>query len=124
MPALAQQRQPNMAFHKMVDMKRTPAEKVEAAAPPMPQEAPDYPYGLCICLDQECLDKLELDSDCEVGDTIHLVAFAKVKACSEEVVNGERKCRIDLQITDLAVEDEDEEGEQAEEEAEAEPVDG
>lgn len=103
-----------MAFHHMVDMKRTPAEKVEAAAPPTPIEAPDYPYGLCICLDQECLDKLELDPDCEGGDTIHLVAFAKVKARSEEVINGERKCRIELQITDLAVEDEDEEGEKAE----------
>lgn len=113
MLASAQRRKPKMAFHHMVDLKRTPAEKVEAAAPVVANDTPDYPYGLCICLDHDTLDKLDLDADCEVGDTIHLVCFATVKACSQEVINGERRNRIELQITDMACEDEDQEGNEA-----------
>lgn len=104
-----------MAFHKMVDMSLTPEEKVERILPQSPAETSDYPYGLCICLTDDELEKLDLDTDCEVGDTIHLVAFAKVTSRNETTVNGESKCRIELQITQLAVEDEDKEGEEAEE---------
>jgi hypothetical protein len=109
-----------MSFHKMVDMARTPAE-IKKDLAPIAMPSPDataqvYPYGLCLSFDQDILDKLELDGACSVGDTIHLVAFAKVTSCSEnerERADGtkEKCCRIELQITQLAVEDEDAERE-------------
>jgi formylmethanofuran:tetrahydromethanopterin formyltransferase len=102
-------------FHKMTDMALTTDEKAERMMPPPPNETPDYPSGLCICLTQDELEKLDIENDAEVGDTIHLVAFAKVTSVSENTVNGEPKCRIELQITHLAAEDEDKEGEEAEE---------
>lgn len=95
-------------FHKMVDLARTPAEKVEAALP-APASTPDYPYGLCICLTQDELSKLDLDDEVEVGDMIHLFAMAEVTSVSKVQRDGEASCRVELQVTHLAVEDEDDE---------------
>lgn len=107
-----------MAFSRMVDMKRTPADKAEDAATcaPTPMAGPDYPWGLCISLDQDDLDKLDLSDDCQAGDTIDLRAFAKVTSISRREVEGKVETRIELQITDLSVENEDTE------EAEAAPA--
>ncbi len=90
----------------MVDMSRTTEEKVEAMEAPVPSQAADYPYGLCICLTHEELAKLDLDDDVEPGDTVHLVAFAKVTNVFKSAPEGSPICRVELQITDLAVEDE------------------
>jgi hypothetical protein len=100
-------------FRKMVDMARSPSEikkDIESCPSPM-SDAPVYPYGLCLSLDEDILDKLEIDGDCEVGDMIHLVAMAKVTSCSEserETAGGEKKrsCRIELQIVTMGVENE------------------
>lgn len=73
---------------------------------------PQYPYGLCICLNQGELEKLELDGDCEVGDYIHLHCFAKVTSVSKT----EGNTRVELQITKMKVEDEGAEDEEADEE--------
>jgi hypothetical protein len=101
-----------MAFSKMVDMARTPAEKAEEAARmagPAAADIRDYPFGLCLSLDQDDLEKLDLDDDCEVGDMIDLRAFARVTSRSENTVNGEKRVRIELQVEQLAIEDEDKE---------------
>lgn len=118
------------AFQTMVDMARTPVDvKKEIKAMSSPPISPDatapvYPYGLCLTLTQDELDKLGLDGDCGVGDMIHLAAMAKVTSCSEserETADGkkEKTCRIELQITHLATENEDEEGESMSAEARA-----
>jgi hypothetical protein len=106
-------------FAKMVDMARTPADvKKEIDSYPSASNpestVPAYPYGLCITLDQESLDKLDIEGGCAVGDMIHLCAIARVTSCNEsetEKKDGtkERKCRIELQITHLATEGEDDE---------------
>ena len=107
-------------FAKMVDMSKSPADvKKDIKEMAMPALAPDvsvpvYPYGLCINLTEEELDKLDLDGGCSVGDMIHLCAIAKVTSCSEsetETADGSKKkrCRIELQITHLATENEDDE---------------
>lgn len=97
-------------FSKMVSMARTTEEKDEQRERDMyPQpvsEMSDYPYGLCISLDDEILEKLDLDGDCEVGDVIDLRVFAKVTSVNKRQVNGDDECRIELQITELAVENE------------------
>lgn len=100
-------------FRKMVDMARSTSDiKKELANYPSPSsDVSVYPYGLCLSLDEEILDKLEIDGDCEVGDMIHLVAMARVTSCSEserETADGKKKrsCRIELQITSMGVENE------------------
>ncbi len=93
----------NMAKNKE-ELAETP--DIEAA-----EDRPIYPYGLSICLTQDELDKLDLDSDCQVGDTIHLFAMAKVTSISKNETTEGENCRIELQITDLGLEDEDEEEE-------------
>ena len=111
-------------FRKMVDLARTPAEireDIKSTIAPTMASAPVYPYGLCLSLDEDILEKLGLGDEelPEVGDMIHLVAMARVTSCSEserENAKGEKEkcCRIELQITHLAAEDEDDETEETE----------
>lgn len=92
----------------MVDMRRTPAEKEESAVQTLPGNGPDYPWGLAISLDQDSLDKLGLDDDVGIGDMIHLHAMAKVTSVSKTDNEATGPCcRIELQITHIATEDED-----------------
>lgn len=100
----------------MVDMARSKAEKVEKAAEmmPGPVSAPDYPYGLCICLGEDELQKLGLDENPEIGDMLHLHAMAKVTSVSQSESEGVGKNRrVELQITHMVGENEDEENEEA-----------
>lgn len=110
-------------FQAMVDMAKSPEDvKKELTQYPMGVSTsgkdgpavPVYPYGLCISFSQDELDKLKIEGGCSVGDMIHLCAMARVTSCSEsemETADGEKKrnCRVELQITHLATENEDEE---------------
>jgi hypothetical protein len=80
--------------------------------------APKYPYGLCISLCEDQLEKLKVDSSAfEVGQMFHLHAFAKITSISaSEREDGKSNCRVELQIVALGCEDEAEEDEEAEEE--------
>jgi len=102
----------------MVDMRRTLAEKEEAAERMQPTAATqnDYPYGLCISLSQDELKKLGLeDEEVEVGDMIHLHCMAEVTSVSKsDNQQMGPQCRVELQITHIAAEDEEEENEQEE----------
>lgn len=105
-------------FTKMVSMAKTPEQvnKEIGSSNPAPMTAkaadiPTYPYGLCINLEKEQLEALGIDGDCDVGDMIHFCAMAEVTSCSERKTEGGSDCRIELQITHLAVENEDEENE-------------
>lgn len=92
----------------MVSMRRTPAEKTEAVA--AMSDGPDYPYGLCISLCNDELEKLGLADEVEVGDMLHLHCMAKVTSVSksDSEMSGP-SCRVELQITDMVGEDEDSE---------------
>lgn len=103
-----------MSFSSMVDMKRTDAEKAAADGPFAVSSVggptgPDYPWGLRIRLGQEELAKLDLDGDCKAGDMIDLRAFAKVVNVTHDQIDGKTRCSIELQIEQLAVENESEE---------------
>ena len=106
-----------MAFRHMVSMERTPEEKaLERAENTYPQpisDMPDVPSGLCLSLTEVELSKLNLSDDAEVGDVIHLVAFAKVTSISKHDTSSGCKCRVELAIYELEVEDESTEGEEA-----------
>lgn len=95
----------------MVDMALSTKEQAEITQP----DPPKYPYGLCISLCQDELDKLNIDqADVEIGSTLHLFCLAKVtsKSCSDNEISGPT-CRVELQIVSIAAEDEDEENETA-----------
>lgn len=108
-------------FTKMVNMART-AEAVKEAidkspAAAFPPNEPEFPWGLSLSFDEEVMDKLGIDEMPGVGDMCHMMAMAKVTSVSENemMVNGKpKKCRrIEMQITDLGVENENEEGDEA-----------
>lgn len=101
----------------MINMARSTEEMQETMISPVMPDVPIYPYGLCICLTHDELDKLGLDADCEVGDMIHIMAMAKVTSISKNATSDGENCRVELQITDMSVEDEDlEDGEPEEKE--------
>ena len=93
-------------MRKMVSMARSSEEKARSMMPPSISDAPDFPYGLAISLTQDDLDKLDLDSDCEVGDMIDLRAFGRVTSVSKNEVDGQQRCRVEIQIEQLGIEDE------------------
>jgi hypothetical protein len=96
---------------QFTSMMKTP-EKVKeerglpAAAPEMAQ--PIYPYGLCISLGNDEIEKLGLDAaGCEVGAVVHLCCLAKVTSCSKSATDQGENHRIEMQITDIACDDEE-----------------
>lgn len=74
-----------------------------------------YPYGLNICLNDQSLEKLNMEDDCEVGDHVHFHCLAKVTSVSNNENMGKR---VELQITAMSAENEEEENAAAEEEME------
>lgn len=109
---------------KMQDMALTPEEKSEMAicGPSSPMSMiNNYPYGLCISLGDEQLEKLNLDKDCEPGDFIHIFAMAKVTSVSKNDTGEGEKTRIELQITHMGIEDEGKENEEVETQEENKP---
>ena len=92
---------------KLVSLKGSKRETVSAA--PMMSDAPDYPYGLTLTLEEETIQKLGLeDDDLEVGYEMLLVAKVRVTSSSshDSEENGVRRC-VCLQLTDACVEDAD-----------------
>lgn len=92
------------------------AEPIVAA--PQPDQGPQYPYGLCIRLDEKDLAKLGLEAP-QVGDILEFSAIAKVTSYSESSNNTadgvtSKHCNAELQITDLSVEGEGNPGDSGE----------
>lgn len=93
----------------MVDMAATPDEEQEILSP----SPPKYPYGLCISLCQDELEKLGLEEEeLSVGDMIHLHALAKVTSVSSYESEDGSHDRVELVLAYIAAEDEDEENEE------------
>ena len=98
---------------KMVDLAIQPTEieNVKVLSPATAQAEPYYPYGLCICLDAQTLEKLAIEDVMNVGDMIHFHAMGKVTSVSDNQQSGKR---VEIQITAMAAEDEDAENEEEE----------
>jgi len=105
-----------MMMPSMVDMKLDTA-ATEAAegekAMLVASCQPTYPYGLCISLTEEELEKLGLDEELPpIGATLHFMAMAKVTSVSQNertCADGttERCCRVELQIQQMSTEHEE-----------------
>lgn len=95
-----------MAWSSMTDMELSDEDKIDMTEPVM-RMTPDYPWGLRICLTERELEKLDLNDEMpDLGDYIHIMAFARVTSvsCSDDQCK-----RIELQIEKLGVEDENRE---------------
>lgn len=95
-----------------VDMAHTPQEVMDEYKDTTPA-LPIYPYGLSICLGNDELEKLDLDTNVEVGDRLFMDCIAKVTSVSSNETTEGTKRRIELTITHIALEESEEEEEVA-----------
>jgi hypothetical protein len=91
----------------LVSMKLPPRDKTseEKMYPTMADsgDGPKYPWGLCITLEKEQLDKLGLSENPKTDTVFTITAKAEVTSVSaNQTQEGERRS-ITLQITDLAL---------------------
>lgn len=94
----------------MKDMARDPGSLSEDFYPSTEAVINRYPFGLCISMCKEELDKLSLPMP-EVGDMVEIRGLARVTATRESQREGqdEPDLRVELQITHLEAEGEDDE---------------
>ena len=86
----------------MINMKSKP--EMEEMPGAMEEDAPEYPYGLCLHLGTDDLAKLNITTLPEVGSTMMLHASVFVKSTSAYGTQGGGKdtC-VTLQITDMEI---------------------
>lgn len=91
-----------------VDMALTPEESEELNGFPTPSaKLPKYPYGLCISLCNDELEKLGIEvSDLGLGDFLHLHSLAKVTSISCNDTESGSTCRVELVLAFIDCEDE------------------
>ncbi len=75
-----------------VSMKRTKKEKKETSSP-VPYEGEDYPYGLELRFDEDCLDKLGMSEMPTVDDEVVMTVKARVRSVSSnDGPHGKSRC--------------------------------
>lgn len=107
---------------KLVSMKLDP-KKIEERNKPssvITDDAPAYPYGLRVNLDEDSLDALGVSTLPKVGSTMYLGANVKVVSVSDNEHTSEggethRHRSVELQITEMGLD-----GERAKEEPQTE----
>lgn len=89
----------------LISMEYTPSEAKKETIEAQENEAPKYPWGLSINLDEETLAKLGIDTLPEVGATMAIVARSEVSSASQYQDQGDKSPRksLTLQITDMSV---------------------
>lgn len=107
----------------MVSMKLSKADQKEEMSP-VSATPPQFPYGLCLRLDGDELDKLGITTLPAVGDEFHIQAVGCVTSVAELNRADAESRNIEIQITMLGLENEgqpdgdesvaEEEGEDAE----------
>lgn len=92
------------AWSPMASLELTDEEKMDRQMPAAVADMPSYPYGTCISLCNDELDKLGCDvGDFASGDIIMIKAIAKVTGTSTSDTAMGPKGRVELQITDMAI---------------------
>lgn len=87
---------------ELKSMKVSPSEAKSMAEPSMVSER-EYPYGLCLNLEEEALSKLGIDKLPAVDTEVMIMAKAKVcRASVRDDGNGKQRS-MELQITDMAL---------------------
>lgn len=90
---------------KLVSMKIDKAEREKKYSETVAADGPSYPYGLSMHLDEDVLEKLDLDSLPKVDSTVMIYAKATVTSVSSNSFpGGEKRRTVGLQITHLCLE--------------------
>lgn len=85
----------------LVNMKMS-AKEAQEWAEPVAADAPEYPYGLSISLNEEDLAKLGITTPPPVGTRMLLTARVEVCSTSQYQTQGkENEASVGLQITDM-----------------------
>lgn len=89
----------------MISMKLTPAEAKQETMLAEADEAPEYPYGLTLCLDDDILAKLGIDPAKlpPVGSVFYIEAKAEVCSTSQYQNQDGADSSLSLQITDMSL---------------------
>lgn len=93
----------------LIDLARTKAEKKAESekwekAAAAGEDRPDYPYGLNLFLDYDTLKKLGMtDHDFDAGLPVRIQAEAMISEDRVEVINGEKRHSVSLQIQKMAL---------------------
>lgn len=84
----------------MVDMKSKP--EVEEKPGMVEKDEPRYPYGLCLHLGKDELEKLGMTTLPDVGAKMEVMAKGYVKSTSAyETQDDGKSMSVEIQITDL-----------------------
>jgi hypothetical protein len=86
----------------MINLAQDAAEAAEVSAPET-GDGPKYPYGLCLCLNDDTLQKLGIGLP-DVGQKVVIHAIATVtRASAVQEQDGGTEIGADLQITDMEI---------------------
>ncbi len=85
----------------MISMKQEPER--EEAPGEIEYEEPMYPYGLCLRLEQDQMEKLSITTLPSVGTEMTITAKVFVKGTSAYETQGGKDMSMDLQITDMEI---------------------
>lgn len=88
---------------ELKNMKLTPKDRAEEKPEMSALNHPVYPYGLCLCLDEDVLEKLGLSVLPTVGDEMMVTAVAKVESVSQSDSASGKRRSLSLQITAMAL---------------------
>ena len=87
----------------LTDMQMS-AEETKEYTEPTPSDAPKYPWGLCITLNDGSLEKLGVGELPSVDTEVTIVAKAVVTSVREnQTQGGESERNVELQITSMQV---------------------
>lgn len=87
----------------LINMEMSKREAKEQTEP-MTSDAPKYPWGLCVVINSEALEKLGIDALPAVDTEVTIVAKAQVSRISDsQTQGGESNRSMDLQITDMQI---------------------
>lgn len=88
----------------LISMENTPQQAQEQYGTPSVADAPKYPWGLELCLNDDSLDKLGVKTLPAVGTEVTIIAKATVSGTRENATEGEgTRASMDLQITDMQI---------------------
>lgn len=90
-------------MQSLINMQQS-AEEAKEYTQPSVEDAPKYPWGLCITLNDDSLEKLGVKTLPGVDTEVTIVAKAVVTSVREnQTQGGESEASMDLQITDMQV---------------------
>lgn len=90
---------------QLMPMKRD-IEKVKEEMQPKDWAPPEYPYGLCLCLTKDILEKLNMDGELpDIGTIVKGGFMGKVTAVRASSDENSDNMTVEIQITDLGIEE-------------------